>query len=483
MDKGRFLTQATIPQIQALYQKKQLTSEELVWMYLERIARLDRNGPCLNTILEINPDALSIAAALDRERETSGVRGPLHGIPILLKDNIDTADKMHTSAGSIALANSYAAEDAFLVKKLRQQGAILLGKTNMTEWANFMSTQMPNGYSSRGGQVLNPYGPTIFDVGGSSSGSGAAIAAHFATAAIGTETSGSILNPASRNAIVGIKPTLGLISRTGLIPLAPSQDTAGPMAATVADAAIVLGAMTGADSQDPITLTSHARAYRDYTLFLDRKGLKGARIGIPRGFFTEKITTQQQILFDKAITHMKNLGTMIVDNIQLIESEWKSQVLRYEFKSAINAYLSRLAPHVPVHSLAEVIDFNQQQAPQALKYGQDLLIAAEETSGSLTESEYIHHRKEDLLRSRAQGIDAVMEEHRLDALLFINCNGSDIAAKAGYPSITVPAGFTSQGEAVGITFMAQSFQEPTLIRLAYAFEQATKHRVPPTVLE
>jgi amidase len=478
---NQWIVEATINQLQAAMMEGRLTAKELVLFYLQRIASYDKNGPKINAILEVNPDAVHIAEALDAERAAKGPRGPLHGIPVLLKDNIDTGDNMHTSAGSLALADSYAAEDSFVAKRLRNAGAVILGKTNLTEFANFVSENMPNGYSSRGGQVLNPYGPGIFDVEGSSSGSAAAVAANFAAAAIGTETSGSILSPSSANSIVGIKPTVGLISRTGIIPIAFSQDTAGPMARTVADAALLLGVLTGYDEADPATGGSVGRAHTDYTPFLDPNGLRGARIGIARPVYFDQLRDDQAALMNAAIEVLRREGAVVFDPVAIptATEKWDNTVLLYEFKPALNAYLSRLPAHWPIRSLRDVIRFNRQYREEALRYGQKMLEKAEETSGTLTEPVYLQTRASDLQKSQAEGIDNVMRAHRLDALLFPACLGADIAAKAGYPSITVPGGYTPEGEPLGVTFTGMAYSEPTLIRIAYAFEQATNHRVPP----
>lgn len=475
-----WLEETSIQEMQAAMSSGKLTSKSLVLMYLDRIATYDKQGISIHSILEINPDVLHIAEALDLERSKNGPRGPLHGIPVLLKDNIDTADKMHTSAGSLALANSFAPEDSFIVSLLRKAGAIILGKTNMTEWANFMTLDMPTGYSSRGGQVLNPYGPGEFIVGGSSAGSGAAVASNFTALAIGTETSGSILSPASQNSIVGIKPTVGLISRSGIIPISHSQDTAGPMARTVTDAALLLGVLVGIDEKDPVTMSNSDPALTNYTPFLDPEGLKGARIGIPRDFY-KGLSEDKLALMNEAIEKLKSEGAIIVDPVSIpsASSKWDINVLLYEFKSDLNAYLNRLHPNVAVHSLKEVIEFNNKHQEATLKYDQKLLIESEQTSGTLTEPAYIKSREKDLYLSQAQGIDNVMNEHQLDALLFANNFGAGIPAKAGYPSITVPGGYTSAGEPLGVTFSGRAYSEPTLIKMAYAYEQATKHRVAP----
>ncbi|WP_202079838.1 amidase family protein [Caldalkalibacillus salinus] len=471
----------SIQDIQQQFDAGQLTSKSLVLKYLDRIAIDDRGEGGLSSVIEINPDAIYIAEALDRERGEKGARGPLHGVPILLKDNIDTGDHMHTSAGSVALADAYAQTDAVVARKLREAGAVILGKANLTEWANFMSDRMSNGYSSRGGQTLNPYGPGQFDVGGSSSGSAAAVAANLVTAAIGTETSGSILNPANMNSLVGIKPTVGLVSRTGIIPIAYSQDTAGPLARSVADAAIVLGAIAGVDEQDAATWKSEGQAHHDYTSFLRQDGLKGARIGVARQY-TKNLSEDQLALFEKAIEDMKAQGADVLDSVDIptAHEELGIDVLVYEFKSALNHYLSQLPPHLPVHSLQDVIKYNLAHAEVALKYGQSMLLKSEETSGSLTEQAYLHSRLRDIQASQTEGIDATLKKDALDAILYPSFYGCALAAKAGYPSVTVPAGYTSEGEPFGITFTSSAFEEPTLLKLAYAYEQATLKRVPPT---
>lgn len=477
------IIESTIYEMQKAMEEGKLTAQKIVMLYLERIAKYDKSGIAINSVIEINPEALQIAEALDLERQTKGVRGPLHGIPVIVKDNIDTNDKMHTSAGSIALAHSYASEDSYVAKQLRKAGAIILGKANMTEWANFMTVNMPNGFSSRGGQVLNPYGPGNFDVGGSSAGSGASVAANLTAVAVGTETSGSILSPASSNSAVGIKPTVGLISRTGIIPISHSQDTAGPIARTVTDAALLLGALTGVDEKDPATWSSHGRALTDYTTYLDQNGLKGARIGVPREPYYGWLDEEQLLLMNQAIEKLKHLGAEIVDPVEIpsAKEKWDYNVLLYEFKSDLNHYLSGLSLNVPVHSLIEVIEYNQKHEDIALKHGQTILIDSEATSGTLTDPVYIESRIRDLQLSKEKGIDAIMVEHQLDALLFPANYGAGIPAKAGYPSITVPGGYTNTGIPLGVTFSGLAYSEPTLIKLAYAYEQGTKHRIPPNL--
>lgn len=476
-----WLLEATIDEMQEKLEKGEVSSKELVLMYLHRIAQKDKNAPAINSVLEINPDAVQIAAALDAERKLKGSRGPLHGIPVLIKDNIDTADKMHTSAGSLALKESVAKEDSYVAEALRKAGAVILGKTNMTEWANFMTEGMPSGYSSRGGQVLNPYGPGNFDVGGSSSGSGAAIASNFAAVAVGTETSGSILSPASQNSLVGIKPTVGLISRRGIIPIAHSQDTAGPMARTVRDAVYLLDVLAGNDDRDPAVQNNPESDYTEFAGFLDENGLKGKRIGIAREVYFDYLSGDKLEVMNHAVEQLKALGAEVVDPVEIpsTKNNWKYDVLTYEFKADLNAYLRGVAPHIKVKSLADVIAFNLENSEAALKYGQTILEEAERTSGTLTEEAYISSLEEDVYFSTEQGIDYVLKEHNLDAIVTPNNFGAGIPAKAGYPSITVPAGYSLENEPVGITFTGTAFSEAGLISIAYAFEQGTKVRKSP----
>jgi amidase len=486
-EQSQWIVEASIPDLQRAMEAGEVSAEQLVQAYLDRIS--EYNG-ILNAVLEINPDAPAIARALDEERSTKGGRGPLHGIPILLKDNIDTGDRMHTSAGSIALEHSFALRDSSVAAQLRKAGAVLLGKANMTEWANFMSESMWAGYSSRGGLARNPYGPGELFVGGSSSGSGAAVAASLCAAAIGTETTGSIISPASQNGIVGLKPTVGLISRAGIIPITLSQDTAGPMARTVTDAAVLLGALTDADEQDEATL-GERQAYRDYTPFLDASYLSQARIGIPRYYYKD-LDPDRLAIAEAAIEVLRNNGATIVDPVHLPceGTEWRWDVLHYEFKPAINRYLSELPPDVPIHSLQELIAYNEKHAERALKYGQGILIQADEKSGTLTEQAYLDSVAQNAEWARKQGIDYALNEHRLDALLFLgNEDVGDLAARAGYPVITVPGGYAENGVIAeggyttrgpqGISFAGAAYSEPVLIKIAYGYEQATKHRVPP----
>ncbi|MET3851847.1 amidase family protein [Paenibacillus sp. OAE614] len=489
INPAEWIVEADIAGMQEAMNTGTITSEELVQLYLERIQQFDGK---LKSIIEVNPEALDIARALDEERYEIGTRGPLHGIPILLKDNIATWDAMHTSAGALALADSIAVKDSFVAEKLRAAGAVLLGKANMTEWANFMSSTMWSGYSSRAGLCQNPYGPGELFVGGSSSGSASAVAANLAAAAIGTETSGSIISPASQNNIVGIKPTIGLVSRAGIIPISHTQDTAGPMARTVADAAVLLGALTGVDPEDEVTHGSSGQFYTDYTPFLDADFLPQARIGIPR-FYYQDLDEDRLNIIEAAIRVLKEKGAEIIDPVELSceQAEWDGHVLTYEFKKGVNDYLSRLPETVPVHSLEEVIRFNEEHADTCLRYGQDVLIHSEATSGTLTEKEYIDSLKRSVSQAR-QGLNGAFDEHKLDALLFLgNEGGDDLAARAGFPVITVPGGFAERGVIApggyttkgpqGITFIGRAFSEPTLIKIAYGYEQATRHRVPPVL--
>jgi len=494
------LEETTIAQLQAAMSSGQLTAERLVGLYLERIEAIDRQGPTLNSIIEINPDCLEIARALDRERAESEARGPLHGIPILIKDNIATVDSMQTTAGSLALVGSKPPRDAFVARKLREAGAVILGKTNLSEWANFRGDASSSGWSGRGGQTRNPY---VLDRTpcGSSSGSGAAIAASLAAAALGTETDGSILCPSAINALVGIKPTVGLTSRAGVVPISHSQDTVGPMARTVADAAILLGAIAGIDEHDGATASSQGMYQSDYTKFLDANGLHGARIGIARQqYFGYSAKTDAVV--NAAIERMRELGAEIIDNAdiptakQIGSSESELKVLLYEFKADLNAYLAGLLDS-PVRSLADIIAFNDAHAGQELLYfGQELMLKAQETT-SLDDPTYLDALAENRRLAREEGIDAVMNKYKLDALVMPTTgpawcvdliNGdhhgggsAQPAALAGYPAITVPAGYTFDLP-IGITFMGRAYSEPTLIKLAYAFEQGTKMRRAPRYL-
>jgi amidase len=483
------LIEADIVSLQMAMESGSLSSEACVRWYLERIERLN---PKLKAVLEVNPDAIAVAEALDEERREHGARGPLHGIPILLKDNIDTGDRMHTSAGSVALAEHFAPTDSAVSAQLRAAGTVFLGKANMTEWANFMSGTMWAGYSSRGGQTLNPYGPGELFVGGSSSGSGAAVAANLCTAAIGTETSGSIISPSSQNGLVGIKPTVGLVSRTGIIPITHSQDSAGPMTRTVRDAAILLGAMTAADPEDAATQEKGRIAYTDYIPFLDANGLKGARIGVPRHYY-QGLDEARAVIIERAITLCKERGAIVVDPVSLPceTAKWDWDVMRFEFKKGLNDYLAKAGPGASVRSLDELIAHNEANRAVALKYGQDTLIWSNVTSGTLSEPVYAESLRLNREVSRDQGIDHAIREYRLDALLFLgNEEGLDLSARAGYPAITVPGGYAETGVIaeggyttkgpLGITFVGTAYSEPVLFRLAYAYEQASEYRFAPT---
>ena len=471
-----WLDEATILDMQSKMETGELTAEELVSMYMATISERNQN---VNAVLELNPQALQIARALDVERREQGSRSILHGIPILLKDNMSTADQMRTSCGSLALKDLYAEEDAFLVKKLRAAGAIILGKTNMTEWANFMSEHMTNGWSSRGGQVNNPYG--LFDVGGSSSGAGVAVTMNMAALAIGTETTGSILNPSAQNSIVGIKPTVGSISRSGIIPLSYTQDTPGPMARTVEDAAIAFSMLIGYDSEDPVTEGSSELDDIDWMATLDTHALKGVRLGVARSIFEKQASTERIELFDKALEQLQEVGAIIVDPIDLgvMENDLGYSVLLYEFKSALNAYLGNTPITNPIRTLADVIAFNNKHPEETLKYGQVMLERVERTSGNLTERAYI----EALLRNRhlagAIALGEAMDKHNVCALVFPQDHGCSFGAAAGYPSVTVPAAYSKAGEPFGITFSGKAFTEPNLIGYAYAFEQYVKARRKP----
>ncbi len=475
-----FKDELTIQDIQKGMESGKITSRELVMYYIFRIANYDQDGPKINSILEINPDAIFIAEALDYERTVKGKRGPLHGIPVLLKDNIETKDSMHTSAGTLALENNISDKDAFLVEKLRKAGAIILGKANMTELANAMSSEMWAGYSARGGQVRNPYGGENLFVGGSSSGSAVAVAANFTVLSVGTETDASILSPAIQNSVVGIKPTVGLVSRTGIIPFTYSQDTAGPFARTVTDAAILLGALTGVDELDPATLKSDGRYEQDYSIYLDSNGLNGARIGVFHAVSTES-DEYDEALFKNAIKILSDKGATVMEDIDIpsFHREWSWGVSLYELKHSLDNYLSKLPPQLPVHSINELIQFNKTIGEKALKYGQDKLEKREQFPNTLRNPEYLKAKLEDLYFSQEQGIDFALKKYNLDAILFPSYIGSTISAKAGYPSIAIPAGYMKSGKPFGVTFAGTAFNEGILIKLAYAFEQATKQRKSP----
>ena len=493
------LEEATIAGLQKKMQSGELTARSLAEKYLARIEALDRRGPTLRAVLETNPDALAIAEALDQERRAGKLRGPLHGIPVLVKDNIGTADRMTTTAGSLALEGSIAPSDSFLARRLREAGAILLGKTNLSEWANFRSTHSSSGWSGRGGQCRNPYALDR-NPSGSSSGSGAATAANLCAVAVGTETDGSIVSPSNNCSLVGIKPTLGLVSRSGIIPIAHSQDTAGPMTRTVEDAAILLSALAGMDPADAATRESSGRIEPDYTKFLDPNGARGMRIGVPRKvFFGSSVPADR--LVEAAIADLKKLGAEIVDpaDIETANELEKSEfdVLLYEFKTDLNGYLAGLGAGTRMRTLQDLMDFNEQSRDREMPYfGQEISEMAQK-KGPLTEKAYRQALARDLRLSRKEGIDKTMEKHRLDAFvaptsapasLIDLVNGdygsggsSTVPAVAGYPHITVPSGHDF-GLPVGVSFFGRAWSEPTLIRIAYAYEQATRHRRPPRFL-
>ncbi len=497
--QGNFeFEEETVAELRSAMQSGKLTSRSLVDAYLRRIENVDKRGPQINSVIEINPDARSIADALDRERKSKGERGPLHGIPILIKDNIDTTDRMRTTAGSLALLDSKPLREAFVVQRLRDAGAVILGKTNLSEWANFRSTHSSSGWSGRGGQTRNPYALDRNPC-GSSSGSGAAVAANLCAIAVGTETDGSIVCPSSANSLVGIKPTVGLVSRAGIIPISHSQDTAGPMARTVADAAILLSVLAGIDPRDSVTRESKGRAVTDYTKFLEVDGLKGARVGVARKTFGFNDGVDK--LMADAINEMKRLGAVIVDPADILTNgkfdDSELEVLLYEFKADLNAYLGGLGPTAPVHNLKEIIEFNLRNKEREMPYfGQELFEKAQ-AKGPLTSKAYKLALAKNHRMARTEGIDATMGKHKLDAIIaptggpawttdlvngdHFSGGSSTPAAVAGYPSITVPAGYVF-GLPVGISFFGKAYSEPVLIKFAYAFEQATKLRRPPRML-
>ena len=488
----------SIAEIQAAMKAGRLDAESLVKMYLARIETIDRNGPTLRSVQEINPDAIPIARALDEERKAGRLRGPLHGIPVLLKDNIATADKMETTAGTLALVGARPREDSTIAQRLRQAGAIILGKASMSEWAYFKSTPGSSGWSARSGQARNPYALNRTPC-GSSSGSAIAVAASLVTVSIGTETDGSIICPAGVNGVVGIKPTVGLTSRAGVIPISVTQDTIGPFGRTVADAAAVLGALVGVDQRDPATQASFGKEQTDYAKYLELNGLRGARLGVPReGYFG--YSPKADALVNQAIETLRQGGATIVDPVKIPNFDRAALtsaelvVLLYEFKAGVNAYLASVAPGAQVRTLDDVIEFNKRNTRENMPYfGQELLVRAQ-AKGDLTEAEYLEALEKCRRLAGKEGMDAIMDELSLDALIAPTTtpawpvdlvNGDQFrgssaksAALVGYPLVSVPAGF-AQGLPVGLTFMGRAWSEPTLIKLAYAYEQASKARRPP----
>ncbi|MDQ2712902.1 MAG: amidase [Acidobacteriota bacterium] len=473
-----------------------LTAEQITEFYLERIEQLDQRGPALRAVIEKNPDALAIAGGLDQERKAKGPRGPLHGIPVLLKDNIDTGDKMQTTAGSLALLGPPAARDSFVAERLRAAGAVILGKTNLSEWANFRSTHSTSGWSGRGGQTKNPYALDRNPC-GSSSGSGAAVSANFGAVAVGTETDGSVVCPSAMCGIVGIKPTLGLISRSGIIPIAHSQDTAGPMARSVRDAAILLGALTGADARDPATKESAGKVFKDYTPFLDPNGLRGMRIGIARQYFT--IGPAVTAVMEECVALMKQAGAEIIDPVEFAKFEaWRdteTEVLLYEFKTDLNAYLAQRGG--AVKSMADCIAFNKAHRREEMPYFQQELMEQAQAKGPLTDKDYKDALQTNHRLTRKEGIDSLVAKHKLDAIAgptagaawttdwvcgdHADSGCASPPAVAGYPHVTVPAGFTF-GLPLGISFFGPAWSEPKLLKIAYAFEQLRKARRKPAFL-
>ncbi len=492
------LEEITIPELQEGVKSGKFTARSLVEKYRERIDEIDKRGPAVNAIIELNPDAPSIAEALDQERKAKGPRGPLHGIPVLVKDNIDTADRMMTTAGSLALVGSKPLKDSFVVQRLRAAGTVILGKTNLSEWANIRSSHSVSGWSGRGGLTRNPYALDRNPC-GSSSGTGAGISANMAAIGIGTETDGSIVCPSSSNGLVGIKPTVGLVSRGGIIPISHSQDGAGPMGRTVRDAAILLGALTGVDPEDAATSASTGKLQTDYAQFCDPNGLKGARIGVARKYFG--FSDSVDALMEQALGLIKAQGATLVDPADIATlgkfDDSELLVFMYELKADLNAYLARLGPSAPVHSLQEIIDFNDRNRQKEMPYfGQDLFVKAQ-SRGPLTEKEYVDAVAKNHQLAGVEGIDALMDKYKLDAIVaptgapawltdLINGDhsaggSSNVAAVAGYPNINVTAGYIF-GLPVGISFFGRAWSEPTLIKLAYSFEQATKARQAPRFL-
>ena len=490
------LDEITVADLQEGMKSGKFTARSLVEKYSARIDEIDKRT--IHSVLELNPDALSIADGLDRERKAKGARGPMHGIPVLIKDNIDTGDRMMTTAGSLALLGSRPSKDSFVAQKLRAAGAVILGKTNLSEWANIRSSHSTSGWSGRGGLTRNPYALDRNPC-GSSSGTGAGISANLCAVGIGTETDGSIVCPSSSNGLAGIKPTVGLVSRGGIIPISHSQDGAGPMCRTVRDAATLLGALTGVDPADSATAASAGKSYTDYTQFCDPNGLKGARIGVARKYFG--FSDSVDALMEQSLDAMKKQGATLVDpaDIETLGKfdETELLIMMYELKADLNVYLAGLGPGAPVHSLKEIIEFNEHNREKEMRYfGQDLLVKAE-GKGPLTDKEYLDALAKNHQLARTEGIDMLMDKHQLSAIVaptggpawltdlvngdHVAGGSSNAAAVAGYPNINVTSGFIS-GLPVGISFFGRAWSEPTLIKLAYAFEQASKARQAPKFL-
>ncbi len=489
------LDEITVDELQAGMASGRWSAADVTQMYLDRIAAIDRQGPTLRAVIETNPDAVEIARDLDAERAAGRVHGPLHGIPVLIKDNIGTHDRMTTTAGSLALEGSTPPNDAYVAQRMRAAGAIILGKANLSEWANFRSERSSSGWSARGGQCANPYALHRNPC-GSSAGSGESVSANLAALAIGTETNGSIVCPSSACGVVGIKPTVGLWGRSVIIPISHSQDTAGPMTRTVRDGAILLGAATGVDERDPATSASVGHSYADYTQFLDADGLRGARIGVLRANFG--FDGRVDLAMEDALQAMRDAGAAVVDEVAILNppglGDAAYEVLLYEFKADLNAYLAALGPTTPIRTLEDAIRFNEDNRDREMPYfGQEVFLAAQE-KGPLTDQAYLDALESVQRSSGAEGIDAAMDRNNLDALVaptggpawvtdlvdgdHFGGGSSSLAARSGYPNITVPAGFV-MGLPVGLSFFGRRWSEPILLRIAYAFEQATLVRRAP----
>ena len=492
------LEEATLTQMQQTMQSGKYTSHQLAELYLGRIHALDGQGPSLHAVIELNPDALSEATELDHERKAKGTRSPLHGIPVLIKDNIATGDHMHTTAGSLAMMGARPSIDSAVVARLRAAGAVVLGKTNLSEWANLRSSHSTSGWSARGGQTKMPY---VLDrnPSGSSSGSGVAVAANLCAVSVGTETDGSIVSPAGQNGIVGIKPTVGLVSRRGIIPISHTQDTAGPMARSVADAAALLSVLAGVDPDDPATAAAASHMEKNYTRFLDAGRLRGARLGAVRKYAGYNLDVDR--LFDEALAAMKKAGAEIIDPVEIPTlgkfDDQELLVLLYELKADLKAYFDWLGANATMHSLKDVIEFNEKHKDTEMKYfGQELFLQAE-SKGDLSSVEYRKALADCGRMSRTDGMDAAMDKLKLDALVAPTGNpawltdlvngdhftggSSTLAAVAGYPHITVPMGFVWELP-VGLSFFGRAWSEGTLIALAYAYERLTTLRRPPRFL-